>query len=129
MAAYAQEFLEGVRLCTPAGLVAAAVGAANADAADQAAAGVQARPGQHPARTGYAAAAARSPGHEPGRGAPGGCVTLIVMTLAGRSCPISVPRAGTVAHIMRAVADSEDIPAKQQRLIFNGRQLEMYSFL
>lgn len=131
VAAYAQRFLGGVHLCSPAGLVAAAVDAANADAVDQTA-GVEARPGLRAARTGYAAAAAaRSPGREPGRGAPGGCINLrlFVKTLTGSTLPISVPQASTVAHIMRAVTDAEGVPPHQQRLLLCGKQLEMYSFL
>lgn len=121
VAAYAQRFLHGVRVCSPARLVAAAVNAANADAADQAA-GVEA-PRQP------AGLPAAGTGDEPGHGAPGGCIRLFVKTLVGKQVPVSVPRTGTIAHIMRTLEESEDIPAKQQRLIFNGRQLEICSFL
>lgn len=121
VAAFAQTFLHAVGLCSPARLLAAAVDAANADAAR-----VQARPVRRAARAGYAGAAARGPG----RGAPGGgSITLYIQNLTGKHIPVSVPQTGIVAHIVRGVTEADGIPPEQQRLIFNGKVLQVHCFL
>lgn len=77
------------------------------------------------AAAGAGAAAARAANGD----VPPGSIVLNITTLTGKRFSVAVPEQGTVAHIMHAIQESEEIPTDQQRLIYDGKQLTPYEFL
>lgn len=75
-----------------------------------------------------AAEQATSGGGGGGPWAPGS-LHLTIVALIGKTTDVTVPAAGTVAHIMGAIQDKEGIPPDQQRLVYAGNRLCPYDRL